>query len=308
MSSVEHQVGEDQHQMRLDRFLKTHYSRLPQALIEKLLRHHRIRVNGHKTGADFRLKTGDTVWIGMKPERKVLQSSPASIPEKWQTLFLSSVVYRDEALLVMNKPNGLAVQGGSRQRISVDSLLEVLEEAGGRLVHRLDKETSGLLIIARTRQAAKKLGEMFKERKIEKTYCAVVKAIGEKGQQSLAAGQTGEMTQAIADYKRGRVLPALTRYQQVRRRGDMVLLTLSPLTGRKHQIRRHCAGSGLAIIGDTVYMGLAGIQENQDKDFFRQHPLCLHASTLCFAHPFTGNTLRVEAPLPVHMQKWWQEI
>jgi 23S rRNA pseudouridine955/2504/2580 synthase len=219
----------------------------------------------------------------------------------------AAILHRDEALIVLNKPAGLAVQGGSGTERHIDALLDGLRfgnDERPRLVHRLDKETSGVLVIARTALAAAFLTRAFREKTTRKTYWAVVVGLPKprQGRIDLALAKTpghgGERVRP--DSEEGR--HAVTYYQVIESAGNRASwLALMPVTGRTHQLRAHCAAIGTPILGDGKYgdatAHIAGVPESR-----RLH---LHARALSIPHPL-GGRWEVTAPLPLHMRRTWE--
>ena len=218
-----------------------------------------------------------------------------------------AVLHRDDAVIVLNKPPGLAVQGGSGTERHLDGLLDALRfgsEVRPRLVHRLDKETSGVLVIARTIAAAAFLTRAFREKTTRKIYWAIVVGLPKprQGRIDLALakrpGREGERVRADAeDGKR-----AVTYYRVIDSAGDRASwLALQPVTGRTHQLRAHCAAIGTPILGDAKY-GAAAAHLAGVPGAKQMH---LHARALAIPHPL-GGTLQITAPLPRHMRQSWE--
>jgi len=218
-----------------------------------------------------------------------------------------AVLYRDDAVIVLNKPPGLAVQGGSGTERHLDGLLDALRfgsEVRPRLVHRLDKETSGVLVLARTAAAAAFLTRAFREKTTRKIYWAVVVGLPKLRQGRIdlplakLPGREGERVRANAeDGKR-----AVTYYRVIDNVGDKASwLALLPVTGRTHQLRAHCAAIGTPILGDAKYGGAAAHLAGAPG----AKRLHLHARSLAIPHPL-GGILRVTAPLPRHMRQSWE--
>jgi len=281
---------------RLDRWFKRYYPMLSHGALEKLLRGKNIRVNGIKATADLRLQTGDEIRVPPMP-----QVSPkierALSPNDIQFI-QSLVIYKDKDLIVLNKPAGLAVQGGSKTFRHIDGLSEGLKFGAEKpkLVHRLDKETSGVLVLARNVKTAGLLTKAFESKEAKKVYWAVVHGCPEKMQGIIeapllkkSAKNGGEMVQVDA---KGQYAKSL--YEVMDTTGDFSLLRLMPLTGRTHQLRVHCAYIGCPIVGDEKYGGF--FVDGLDKKMF------LHAKALQI--PLSGQKkLKIEALLPEYMKK-----
>jgi 23S rRNA pseudouridine955/2504/2580 synthase len=286
--------------LRLDRWFRRHYPSLSHARLEKLVRTGQVRVDGRRVRASDRIEPGQRVRVPPLAEPAPFPSQRLSPDEEAMARRL--VLYRDEAVLVLNKPPGLAVQGGSGQRRHLDALLEGLRfgsEDRPRLVHRLDKETSGVLLIARTAAAAGHFARAFRDKAARKIYWALVAGLpkAKEGRIDLPLLKT-------LDADGGRVRPdaqggkrALTLYRVLDSAGSRAsFLLLLPVTGRTHQLRVHCAALGTPILGDAKYGGLAA-----EIAGLPVHGLHLHARSLQIALP-GGGTLRVAAPLPAHMR------
>jgi 23S rRNA pseudouridine955/2504/2580 synthase len=294
--------------VRLDRWFKRHYPALGHGRLEKLLRTGRIRVDGKRARSGDRLVPGQAVLIPPLAEMSApnpqvsRQASPGDA-----ALLQDAVLHRDDAVIVLNKPPGLPVQGGSGTERHLDGLLDALRfgsDVRPRLVHRLDKETSGVLVIARTALAAASLTRAFREKATRKTYWAIVVGLPKlrQGRIDLALaklpGREGERVRP--DTEAGK--RAVTYYAVVDSAGtEASWLALLPVTGRTHQLRAHCAALGTPILGDAKYGGaaahLAGVPGAK-----RVH---LHARSISIPHPL-GGSLQVTAPLPRHMRQSWE--
>lgn len=305
--------------LRLDRWFRRHYPALAHGRLEKLLRTGQIRVDGRRARAGERVIPGQSIRVPPLGEAAIAAPAPRPplLPQD-EAMLQGSILYRDEAVIVLDKPSGLAVQGGTRSERHLDGLLDGLRfgyDERPRLVHRLDKETSGVLVIARSAAAAAFLTRAFREKTTRKIYWALVVGLPKPAQGRIGlalakraspnrsspgiAGQGGG-ERVRADPDEGK--PAVTYYHVVDSAGDQASwLALLPVTGRTHQLRAHCAAIGTPILGDAKYgrsaPHLAGIPEAP-----RLH---LHARTLAIPHP-RGGTLRVTAPLPLHMRRSWE--
>jgi 23S rRNA pseudouridine955/2504/2580 synthase len=300
-------VAEPEASLRLDRWFKRHYPGLGHAQLEKLLRTGQIRVDGKRARSGDRVDPGQAIRIPpldnvTVPVRPMLhRPKPAD-----EAMLQAAVLYRDEAVIVLNKPPGLAVQGGTATERHVDALLDGLRFGNSerpRLVHRLDKETSGILVIARTAAAAALLTRAFREKTTRKVYWAIVVGLPKprQGRIDLALAKTpgrgGERVRPYPDEGSH----AVTYYSVIDDVGAQASwLALMPITGRTHQLRAHCAAIGTPILGDGKYGGPAahpgGIPGSR-----RLH---LHARSLSMPHPL-GGTLELTAPLPAHMRRSW---
>ena len=315
---------------RLDRWLKRHFPHVSQGRVEKACRTGDIRVDGAKVKASTRVEVGQQVRLPPLPvvEPKPKEATPR-ISAADQAMILATVLYRDDALIVINKPAGLASQGGSGTTKHVDGLAEALRfglEERPRLVHRLDKDTSGLLVLARTRTAAAALTAAFRSRETRKIYWAVVAGVPHPKMGSIKYGLVkagghgdggeGEKMRCIHPAevdKTAGAKRAHTNYAVLSALGRRAAwVAMEPITGRTHQLRAHMAEMGHPIIGDGKYGGSG--QENLGDGWGAQlggdisRKMHLHARSLTLDHPVTGKRLGFLAPLPDHMARTWDTM
>lgn len=301
-------VAADEADIRLDRWFRRHFPGLTQAAIQKLCRTGQVRVDGHRVDASTRLTGGQSVRIPPLPAAPEPKPQAAVDPDTARDL-QHLVIYRDDSVLVLNKPHGLAVQGGPGITHHLDALLDALRFGSDdrpRLVHRLDRDTSGVLLLARTPGTAARLAAAFRTRAVEKTYWAVVarRPVPPEGRIDLPlrriGGARGERTE-VADRDDKGAARAITDYRTLDHAGQkLAWLELRPLTGRTHQLRVHCVVIGAPIVGDVKYA-----RPDQNNAFSATvtglaGELHLHARALRLPHP-AGGTLLVEADLPPHM-------
>jgi len=307
--------------IRLDRWFKRHYPGLAHGRLEKLLRTGQVRIDGRKARAGDRIEPGQAIRvppIAETPRPAGEARSPRARPRD-EAALRDAVIYRDDWAIVLDKPAGLAVQGGTNTERHVDALLDGLRFDAAdrpRLVHRLDKDTSGVLLLARTAAAAAFFTRAFRDKTTRKIYWAIVVGLPEarQGRIELALGKTpgpkgsrgGERVRPDAEDGK----KAVTYYQVIDHAGNRASwLALLPVTGRTHQLRAHCAAIGTPILGDGKYGGaaahLAGGAAAHLAGGAAAHRLHLHARTLAIPHP-TGGTLQVTAPLPAHMRQMWE--
>ncbi len=300
-------VTEDEAEVRLDRWFRRHYPNLAHGALAKLLRTGQVRVEGKRAEAGTRLSPGQTVRVpplgelGSTPKPKHEVEIDPHLVKDLHAL----VLYRDDHVIVIDKPFGLPVQGGPGITRSLDSLLDAYRfgsEERPRLVHRLDRDTTGVLLLARTPGAASRLASAFRSRAAVKTYWAVV--VGRphplEGRIDAAlakrAGMRGERV-TVAEESDEDAAFAITDFRTVEFAGKKAAwLELNPLTGRTHQLRVHCAAIGCPILGDAKYAGGAAMMEGLPEQ------LHLHARGITIPHP-AGGTLSVEAKLPPHMKE-----
>jgi 23S rRNA pseudouridine955/2504/2580 synthase len=302
-------VASDEDGMRLDRWFRSHFAGLPQSRLEKLLRTGQVRVDGGRVKASTRLAAGQTVRVpplpALAPPAKAETARPLTRAERD---FLASItLYEDDDLLVFNKPHGIAVQGGTKTTHHIDRLLEALGDSPKtrpRLVHRLDRDTSGVLVVAKRREIAAKLGRAFQTRSVRKIYWALVKGVPKPPQGKIdaalvkATGPEGDRVRKAGPGEQERAQSAVTHYAVVDRAGQAVSwLSLKPVTGRQHQLRAHVAIIGHPILGDEKYHGDRELPENVPNK------LHLHARRISFRHPSGPGTIDVTAPLPEHMRR-----
>jgi 23S rRNA pseudouridine955/2504/2580 synthase len=307
MAGVEQkEVSSGEDGMRLDRWFKTHHPDIPHSRLEKLLRTGQVRVDGGRVKASTRLETGQIVRVPPLPETAPI--APKHALSNADREFLASItLYEDDDLMVLNKPSGMAVQGGTKTAQHLDRLLEGLgdgPETRPRLVHRLDRDTSGVLIVAKRRAVAAKLGKAFQTRSVRKIYWALVKGVPKPPQGKVeaalvkSAGPEGDRVRKARPGEQERAQSAVTYYAVVDRAGQAVsFVSLKPVTGRQHQLRAHMAIIGHPVLGDDKYHGDRDMPEGIDK---RLH---LHARRISFPHPSGEGVVDITAPLPDHMAR-----
>lgn len=297
-------VAEDEAELRLDRWFKRHLPQLGHGMLEKLLRTGQIRVDGKRAQSNTRLAAGQQVRVPPIPEQAAAPAAAArpkpKVADADAQALRDAVLYMDDHVIVLNKPAGLAVQGGTGMDRHLDGMLDALRFDGERprLVHRLDKDTSGVLLLGRTAAAAAKLAAAFKGRFARKLYWAVVVGVP-KPRQGLIdaplAKMPGRMGDKVAvDEDEGK--KAVTAYRTVEAVKRAAWLEMEPRTGRTHQLRAHCALIGTPILGDGKYGGADAFLSGQGVS----RKLHLHARAIRVPHPVSG-TLEIAAPLPEHL-------
>jgi 23S rRNA pseudouridine955/2504/2580 synthase len=320
-------VAEADAGQRLDRWLKRQFPSLNQIRIEKMCRKGEMRVGGARAKPSDRLESGQVVRVPpfeevARPE-KPARVIPSVVSEEDAAMIQACVLFRDDDIIVLNKPAGLATQGGSGQTRHVDLLANALRFGNAekpKLVHRLDKDTSGLLLLARHGKAATALTRAFTHKSARKIYWALVAGVPAPqsgtirfGLVKAETGGDGERMQTVhpdqIDSTEG-AKPAVTEYTVLETVGQRASwVALSPITGRTHQLRAHMAAIGHPVAGDGKY-GSRGQTNEGDGwgagiggDISRK--MHLHARAISFDHPVTGKRMRFEAPLPPHMERTW---
>jgi 23S rRNA pseudouridine955/2504/2580 synthase len=321
-------VSEDEAGMRLDRWFKRRFPQLPLAHLNKIVRKGEVRVAGKRVETSTRLEAGQSVRVpplNLAPPAPAPTHAPSAADA---AAIRAMILFEDRDVIVLNKPYGLAVQGGSGTSRHIDGMLASLADKKGErpvLVHRLDRDTSGVLLLAKSRRMAADLGEIFRSRQAKKIYWALVEGAPKPGQGRislfLAKGEAmGENRKPRkgerADLERMRIVKhgdpdaqhSVTLYAVVDKVAPrLAWLSMRPITGRTHQLRAHCEAIGHPIVGDPKY------NRRPDNDPARRDPLRalppglepkLHllARRLILPHP-KGGAIDVTAPLPPHMQK-----
>ncbi len=298
-------VTPDESGMRVDRFLEARFPALSFSHIQRIIRKGELRVNGKRVDGKDRLSAGQAVRIPPLKLDAPKPRGPSSEADEKTRAFLKSITLHEDAdVLVLNKPMGLAVQGGSGTTRHLDGMLDVLRENDQRprLVHRLDKDTAGCLLVAKTRFAAAALAKTFRSRSARKIYWALVAAVPKPRQGRISTflakeEREEESFMRIAQHGEEGASHAVTYYAVVDTAGPkLAWLSLKPVTGRTHQLRAHMAHIGHPIIGDPKYFS----KENWELPGGMQNKLHLLARRIAVPHPRGGN-VDVTAPLPPHM-------
>jgi 23S rRNA pseudouridine955/2504/2580 synthase len=303
-------VKADEDGTRVDRWFKRRFPQLNHVQIQKLLRSGQIRVDGARAKADTRLTAGAQVRVPPFPEaaERAPNERPA-LSERDIAFALSLVLYEDDEVLVLNKPAGLSVQGGTKTTRHIDRLLSAWGEGldRPRLVHRLDRDTSGVLILGKTPGAAAKLSGAFAKRRARKTYWAIVAGNPKPGEglieMALVKKGVGDRELVVpADPKEFGAEPADTEFVTLSRAGPRAAwMALRPLTGRTHQLRAHMKAIGHPILGDPKY------GDEASRDLSQHLKLQLHARRLELDHPSRGK-LVLEAPLSPEIRQGFEHF
>jgi 23S rRNA pseudouridine955/2504/2580 synthase len=288
------EVGEEGDAQRIDNFLLRRLKGVPKSHVYRVLRSGEVRVNSGRVKPEYRLKPGDRVRVPpvRVPEKKDLKLKPLDLP----------VVYEDAALLVVDKPSGVAVHGGSGVSFGVIESLRAARPQSKvlELAHRLDRDTSGLLVVAKKRSALLELHRLLREGKVEKIYVAVVKGVPQK--------RSFEIREALHKYVNAKGerrvsvkeggMAAVTRVKLLASANGLSAVQLQLMTGRTHQIRVHLAHAGHPVLGDDKY---GDFELNRALARQGVKRLFLHARRLALVHPASQEKLRLEAPLPGDM-------
>lgn len=305
MSNYKHLIVDfESNDMRIDRFVRTYYKNILQGNVEKLLRKKHIKVNKKAIKSSYRLQEGDSVQIplfdNLQEERNyAISAGHQKYTHKQAEELRESIIYQDNNILAINKKAGIAVQGGSGVRLSIDDMLDELSlnySDRPKLVHRLDKDTSGVLLLARKRSVAADVTLAFKRKDVQKVYWALVKGKPKRREGKiklpLMKANIGGQDKVVVDHERGQ--EAISYYKVIESVGDITLVELMPVTGRTHQLRVHMQEIGCPIIGDGKYGG---------RDVFVggiSNKMHLHARQLILPK-MLGEDAEIIAPLSPHM-------
>lgn len=285
--------------MRLNRWFMKYYPNLTLGRLQKLLRTKQIKVDGKRAETSLKLAAGSEVRVPPMDEQPETGANRSEISRRDAEFILSLVIYKDDNIIVLNKPSGLAVQGGTNTSRHVDGMLEALRfelNEKPKLVHRIDKDTSGVLVLARNRTWADRLTKAFREHTLPKTYLVLVNSCPKNpaGEIKAPLEKCGEKSLVGPDGK-----PAATVYKTLDEVGSkFALVEASPLTGRTHQIRAHMEYIGCPIVGDDKYFG----GEKRQKYASIPDKLYLHAYKIDLSALYNKKTV-IKAALPEHFKK-----
>lgn len=293
--------------LRLARYFKRYFPHIPHSLLEKWCRKGNIRLDGKRIKPSVVLEEGQEIRLPPFPEQNLPHSKSYTLTNADKILLRQSLLYEDEMVLVLNKPQGLATQGGTSLYKHLDGLLRAFYQdhptIHPHLVHRLDKDTTGILIVAKSTYAAQWLTQAFQTKTIRKIYWAVTVGIPTslEGVIDLSLEKSREgFLEKVRLYEDGK--KALTYYHvRAQTKSGLCWLELEPKTGRTHQLRVHCQAIGCPIVGDGKYGG------SKAHPFAQRSSLHLHARSVEIPYP-DGSIKKLEAPLPAHMQETFQKL
>ena len=312
MTQVQYiKIQSEQAGMRFDRWFRLFFPQVKHGQLEKLLRKGQIRIDGGRAKTNTRIEVGQSIRIppldGVKLTHR--KTTSLNVSSKMKKDILKSIIYQDDDVIALNKSSGLAVQGGSKTDLHIDGLLELLKfdsSESPRLVHRLDRDTSGVLLIGRNRKSTSFLTKAFAHHDIRKIYWGLTHGVPRPAQGDI---NIELIKRPVADgYERVRPLKnnekgglkALTRFSVIARAGQKFSwVAFMPLTGRTHQIRAHALALKHPLVGDSKYMNREMIHDNT-----LPNKLHLHSYSIDFPHPFKGR-IKLCAPLTGHMKETW---
>ncbi|CCP02877.1 pseudouridylate synthase [Erwinia amylovora Ea644] len=296
-------ITADEAGQRIDNFLRTQLKGVPKSMIYRILRKGEVRVNKKRIKPEYKLEAGDEIRI---PPVRVAEREEENVSPKLAKVAAleAAIIYEDDYLLVMNKPSGTAVHGGSGLSFGVIEGLRALRPEARflELVHRLDRDTSGILLVAKKRSALRSLHEQLREKGMQKDYLALVRGQWPSHVKAVRAPllknilQSGERVVKVSSEGK----PSETLFKVEERYAIATLVKASPVTGRTHQIRVHTLHAGHPIAFDDRY-GEAGFDQQLSGTGLKR--LFLHAAALRFTHPNTGEIMRVEAPLDEQLKR-----
>ena len=286
---------------RLDAYITSIDSEITRTAAQRLIEQGNILVNGEKKKTAYKVSNGDIITIE-KEEPKEIELKAQNIP--------IDIIYEDDDIIVVNKPKGMVVHpaNGNPDGTLVNAIMAICKDSlsgiGGEIrpgiVHRLDKDTSGLLIVAKNDKAHVNMSEQIKNHEVKKTYIALVRGVVKENEATIdmPIGRSTSDRKKMAVIKTGR--NAVTHIKVLKRYNKYKLLQVNIETGRTHQIRVHLSHIGYPIVGDYTY--------SNGKNEFGVVGQCLHAKCLEFKHPITGAEMKLEAPLPKYFEEIIQKL
>ena len=294
-------VKDDEVGKRIDSYLSNKDNEISRVAVQRLIKNDKILVNGKSTKASYKVQENDSI--------KVEEEKPKEISLKPQDIPVE-IIYEDKDIIVVNKPKGMVVHpaNGNSDGTLVNSLMSICKDSlsgiGGEIrpgiVHRLDKDTSGVIVVAKNDKAHINLSEQIKNHKVEKTYIALVKGVVKANEATIdmPIGRSTKDRKKMAVTKTGK--NAITHFKVIKRFHNYSLLEVKIETGRTHQIRVHLSQIGYPIVGDTTY--------SNGKNEWGIKGQCLHAKSLKFKHPITGKEMFLEAKMPEYFEEVINEL
>ena len=294
-------VKDDEVGKRIDSYLSNKDNEISRVAVQRLIKNDKILVNGKSTKASYKVQENDNI--------KVEEEKPKEISLKPQDIPVE-IIYEDKDIIVVNKPKGMVVHpaNGNPDGTLVNSLMSICKDSlsgiGGEIrpgiVHRLDKDTSGVIVVAKNDKAHINLSEQIKNHKVEKTYIALVKGVVKANEATIdmPIGRSTKDRKKMAVTKTGK--NAITHFKVIKRSHNYTLLEVKIETGRTHQIRVHLSQIGYPIVGDTTY--------SNGKNEWGIKGQCLHAKSLKFKHPITGKEMFLEAKMPEYFEEVINEL
>ncbi|WP_295164372.1 23S rRNA pseudouridine(955/2504/2580) synthase RluC [uncultured Buchnera sp.] len=297
-------INEDMINQRIDNFLQKKFKKVPKSMIYRIIRTGKIRINKKRIKPHYKLKIGDKLRI---PPIKIIYKEKNSIfATKYEKSLLNNILYEDNHLLIINKPSGIAVHGGSGINLGVIECFRKLRplEKSLELVHRIDRDTSGILMLAKKRKSLVSLHKQMREKKIQKKYIALVHGLWpislRKISEPLLTTHLKNKQKKVSINKKGK--PSETYFRIKKQYLFTTLVSITPKTGRTHQIRVHTLHAGHPILFDKRY-GKRNLDSNI-KNKTKINRLLLHATSINFLHPESGKKMHIMAPLDVHFKNY----
>ncbi len=299
-------IDADMAGQRIDNFLRNQLKNIPKSMIYRIIRKGEVRVNKKRIKAEYKLKSGDVVRIPPVRQQEAEQSDLPNIKLNKVAQLERTILFEDEQMLILNKPSGMAVHGGSGLKFGAIEALRALRPQARflELVHRIDRDTSGILLVAKKRSALRHLQAQFRDKTVQKYYVALVmgqwKSSCRVVNAPLLKNEVNSIVRVNPDGKASE-----TRFKVIEKFSDATLIQASPITGRTHQIRVHTQYTGHPIAWDDRY-GDRRFDAYTAK--FGLDRLFLHAANIQFIHPATGERMSISAPIEAKLEKVLQQL